>query len=107
MLALPRALKGGSGRRNRSFQFALAHLHEGLPVQRLRNERGRLGRFGKRQHRGGVGTGAVQLSQRNEAFRAQIQEVEPEGRVQPGRGERSCEARWTGFEVSSGYGKLF
>ena len=94
-LAPARGPECRGGRRDGRLEFALARLHQGPAVLRLRHECGRLGALGKAEHRVGIGAGAVEVALGDEALRAQVQQVEPVGNAQARCGQgRRWRARW-------------
>ena len=77
LLALARGFERGRRGADGSFEVALAHLDQRLPVLRLRLEAPPSSRrVARSDHRGGVGGSAVEVALRDEAFRAEVKKIE-------------------------------
>ena len=84
LLAATRGLERGRRRGSRGFPFTRADQHHGQSALRLRHVRRRLCTFRNVEHRVGVGRGATKVALGDEAFRAQVEEIEPMARARAG-----------------------
>ena len=83
---MARGLQRGGGGGDGRLKFALAHLYQRKTVARLRLGSRRLGAIRKVEHLGGVRAGLLQIALGDEAFGAQVEQIEPGSRAQAGRG---------------------
>ncbi|MDQ2961586.1 MAG: hypothetical protein M3R31_00280 [Pseudomonadota bacterium] len=88
LFALARRLQRGGGGGDRRLDLTLSYLHQGKAVPCLCLECGGLGALRKLEHRVRVGAGALQVALGDEAFRAQVEEVEAASNAQAGHGHR-------------------
>ena len=88
LLTLACGLERGGGGGDGRLEFALAHPHQGLAVARLCLECGSAGAVREVEHRLRIGAGAREIALGDEAFRAQVEQVEPACHAQAGRAQR-------------------
>ena len=94
-------LHGFLRRRQRVVRASGADFDVRTPIERLRHHRRLLRATRDVEHRLGVGARGIEVAGRDVAFGAQVEEVEPIGRCDAGRGQRGA-GEFDRFRVAAG-----